>query len=91
MNERDKWKTISIAKGVVRKRDAAYRRDADAYARLRKEGHQPRNIEGCATLEAEATMPMEIQMGKVFDKEDKGAAAEGWDMAYQIGLRGPQR
>jgi hypothetical protein len=89
VSDKEKWRSIGISKGIARKRDAAWRRDADAYARLRRDGHQPPHVSGSATLEAEASMPMEIEMGKVFDKKDKDAAKEGWDMSYEIGLRGP--
>ena len=89
--EQEKWKTVGIARGIARKRDVAYKRDAEAYWRLRKEGHQPRNIDGCAALERDAHMPLEIEMGKCFDKKDRGAAQDGLDMAREIGLRGPAK
>jgi hypothetical protein len=91
MNDKEKWKTVSVAKGIGRKKDRKYKADADAYYRLRQEGHQPPRVDGCAALEREASLDLEITMGKVWDAKDKGAAKEGWDMAYDIGMRGPQK
>jgi hypothetical protein len=89
MSDREKWASISITKGAGRKKDRKYKIDAEAYYRLRQEGHQPPQVEGSARLERDASLPFEITMGKVFDGKDKGAAQEGWDMSYDIGLRGP--
>jgi hypothetical protein len=43
-------------------------RDMPAYAALRSQGLQPHDIDGCAELQARATIPWEIETGRVLPK-----------------------
>lgn len=43
--------------------------DMPAYKRLRKEGLQPRSVDGAAMAEAQAQHPLEIDMGRPLGKE----------------------
>lgn len=51
-------------------------KDGDAYKRLRRDGLQPRDIDGCAALEAKANHPMEIAMGKTLHPRALDIAAD---------------
>lgn len=57
--------------------------DMPAYARLRRQGLQPPHIAGSAALERHAAEPWEVQMGRVYQGEERKAyrnllsAAEG--------------
>jgi hypothetical protein len=93
MNNREKWLTIAVIGERTRRnnvKDAALAKDMAAYKRLRHEGHQPPQVGGSAALERDADLPMEIEMGKVFTKEDRPHAEEGWAISKEIGLRGPK-
>lgn len=47
----------------VKAREARWGRDMPAYKRLRKNGQQPRCIDGCAELESKAASAAEIELG----------------------------
>lgn len=46
-------------------REAVLGKDMDAYKRLRRDGTQPRSIDGSAHLEARATEKSEIERGRL--------------------------
>lgn len=55
-------------KGAVAVTEAKERdlhRDRDAYKRLRSDGLQPPQIDGCAQLEKRATTPTEVESGQL--------------------------
>lgn len=61
--------------------------DMPAYSRMRKNGLQPKSIDGCATLEKHASTKLEVQMGHLFDTPEKMAKArEGMQRATDMGL-----
>lgn len=51
----------------VNERERRWARDMPAYKRLRNDGLEVRGIDGAADLEAKATHPMEVAIGKTFD------------------------
>lgn len=51
--------------------DKAFGRDGDAYKRLRKQGLQPRQIDGSAELEARAESRVEVESGKILTPRKK--------------------
>lgn len=69
--------------GVMRRTDASRRepklaKDRDAYARLRREGLQPRTITGSAELEATMDHRHEVAMGHVFPAQRFPDRAATW-------------
>lgn len=69
--------------GVMRRTGATSReqtlaRDRDAYARLRREGLQPRTVDGSAELEATADHRHEVEMGHTFPKTAFPDRAATW-------------
>lgn len=57
-------------------REKRWDKDMPAYYRLRKEGLQPRGIDGSAEWEAKANSQIELEMGKVLGKEKDVRRAE---------------
>lgn len=55
-----------------------------AYKRLRKNGLQPKAIDGCAELESKATTQQEVEMGRIFSKEQMPSVMEGIERAKEI-------
>lgn len=69
--------------GVLRRTGATSReqtlaRDRDAYARLRREGLQPRTVGGSAELEATADHRHEVEMGHAFPRSRFPDRADTW-------------
>jgi hypothetical protein len=88
----EKYRSIGILGKRTRaanRVDATYEKDAAAYRRLRADGLQPSHIAGSAVLEQTATIPLELEMGRTFSKEEMPHAREGIEISEQIGLRGP--
>lgn len=56
---------VRAAEATERKWDA----DMPAYKRLRKEGLQPRGVDGAAMVEQQAQHPLEIEMGRPLGKD----------------------
>lgn len=52
-------------------REKRWDKDMPAYKRLRKQGLQPKTIDGAAHLEAKATTRFEIESGRVLEGETK--------------------
>lgn len=49
----------------IERKEQEWKKDHDAYRRLRKEGYQPHQVDGAGTLESKATDRMEIEMAHV--------------------------
>lgn len=69
--------------GVMRRTGATSReqqlaRDRDAYARLRREGLQPRTVGGSAELERTADHRHEIEMGHAFPADKFPDRSDTW-------------
>lgn len=84
--DREKWLSIGVMKKSVPSAiEERWQKDMPAYANLRKNGLQPRQIDGCAELEAQASDKIEVEMGHVFDsKKDLAEARVGMEMARDI-------
>lgn len=54
---------------AINQREKNWDRDMPAYKRLRKQGLQPRGIDGAGDIEALADSPLEVEMGKKLGKE----------------------
>lgn len=50
---------------AINQKEAGWDKDMPAYKRLRKEGLQPRHIDGAARLEAHADHEIEVTAGKL--------------------------
>lgn len=88
----EKYRSISVIRPrtrAVNRADGQLAKDMDAYSRLRSDGQQPAQIQGCAELEQRAEMKIELEMGKVFDKADRPHVEEGIRISEQLGMRGP--
>lgn len=64
------------AKTVV-DRDGRWDADMPAYRRLRDNGVQPKQIDGCAELETRATEQFEVEMGTIVPDYAKSRVKEG--------------
>lgn len=51
-------------------------KDMAAYKRLRREGHQPKTLDGAAELEACANSRLEIRRGRLYDNQALKEAAD---------------
>ena len=49
------------------RRDIRWERDMPAYKRLRQDGLQPRQIDGCGVLESRAELEKQVTMGTLAD------------------------
>lgn len=47
------------------KKERGWQKDMPAYKRLRADGLQPRQIDGCAEIEKKATTTVEVETGRV--------------------------
>ena len=55
---------------AIDKKEGGWKVDIPAYRRLRKQGLQPKSIDGSARIEARAETKAEVELGKII--EDKG-------------------
>lgn len=60
----------------VNQRERRWDRDMPAYKRLRKNGLQPKGVDGCAELETRATEKFEIEMGHIVPKHAQSHVKE---------------
>lgn len=60
--------------------------DAPAYKRLRKQGYQPKDIEGSARLEAKAQTSKEIEMGRLLGPKAKAKVKEADQISQDLGV-----
>lgn len=66
---------------VSRQRDDALDKDLDAYKRLRKNGLQPKAIDGSAALEkSDIRSQFDIDLGHVVPKSEESRVREGFEM-----------
>ena len=64
--------------------EARWERDMPAYARLRRNGLQPKAIDGCSTLEQHAETQLEVEMGALFTKEQMPSVLTGMEIAREL-------
>lgn len=57
-------------------RDGRWSRDMKAYKDMRKQGVQPRGIDGAHDLAMRAESQVEVESGQVLDKTQRAALAE---------------
>ena len=60
--------------------------DMPAYKRLRAQGFQPPQIDGCSELERKAETKHEVELGHLFPKERIGKIKEDLHKAKDLGL-----
>ncbi len=71
--QKEHWQSVSFtgvtsaAAKKINKVEAGWDKDMPAYKRLRANGLQPKNIDGCAALESKAETPQEIQAGIILN------------------------
>jgi putative FmdB family regulatory protein len=65
--------------------EARWDKDLPAYKRLRHNGYQPPSVDGCATLETEATSGFEIETGLKYGHMDSTLVEESMQMARESG------
>ena len=69
----------------INAREDRWQKDMPAYKELRRQGLQPRQIDGSAELTAKATDRLEIELGHVLPtKEQRESAKEGMAAAQAI-------
>ena len=95
---RARWLSVSISPSAtptrnrgaevatVGKTESRWAKDHDAYRRLRKDGLQPKALDGAANIEARANTADEVTMGHLFSKEELPKVREGMQMAQEMGL-----
>lgn len=71
-----------VVAGVAR--EARWSRDMPAYKRLRQDGLQPRQIDGCGDLETRATHEKQIEMGTTIPSEKQIKLAD--TISRDVGL-----
>lgn len=73
---------------VVREEEKEQQLSADlpAYKRLRRNGVQPRQIDGASSLEQRAEDQFDVELGHIVPKEYKSRVQEGFDTARELGL-----
>lgn len=71
-------------------KDRRWDADMPAYKRLRKNGVQPRQIDGSAALETRASDQFEVELGTIVPKEAKSRVQEGLAISREIDWK-PQK
>lgn len=69
--------------------EARWDKDMPAYKRLRRDGLQPKHIDGSAAAEARAEHPLEIEMGRKLGAEADVQRAQ--EVAAELGLNDPKK
>ena len=77
--------TSSAGAATVNERERNWDRDMPAYKALRKQGLQPKGIDGCAELATRANSQMEIEMGHIVPKQMIPRIKEGMAEAKELG------
>lgn len=88
--DREKLLSIAVKKysNARDKDEKQLSKDLDAYQRIRRQGIQPRTIDGSAELEGRANNRLEMEMGHLFPSKDEWAKAkEGMARAEEINER----
>lgn len=90
---RDHWLSVGVAPSATPTRsgraaeinatEARWTKDMDAYKAMRRQGMQPRRIDGADRLAATATDPLEIEMGRTLPGTPQEIRA-GIERAQQI-------
>lgn len=80
-------KLLAVQLGIVspttiKERDLS--KDMGAYKHLRRDGLQPKQIDGCAELESRATDRFEVELGHLIPDKDKPAVREGLQAAKEM-------
>jgi hypothetical protein len=92
---RCKLETVSLAPSAagssqakeVNARDSRWHKDMAAYKALRKNGMQPKGIDGSAVLESRAGDQFEIQTGHLFKTpEERKGVLDAMDRAREAGV-----
>lgn len=96
-----RWSSVSVAPSATPTRkggaeaarinagDKQLAKDRDAYKELRKQGYQPRNVDGCADLATRAVDRFDIERGHtVTDPAMKKEVIEGEKIVRDMGLIG---
>ena len=65
-------------------RERRWDQDMPSYYRMRKAGLQPRQIDGCAELEAKASDQFEVEMGHIIPAKDRDRIKEGFAIAKEL-------
>lgn len=84
---RDHWLSIAVAPSAtpsrhpqaveVNEREKRWQKDMPAYKAIRKNGLQPKQIDGCAELQTRATTQQEIELGSIMTPSEMQSAKEG--------------
>lgn len=86
----DHWRSIQLNGRPPSEQSGMEKRwkvDMPAYKRLRRNGLQPRGIDGSAALEKHASTKMEVEMGHLLrTKEEMTRAREGMQRAADMEL-----
>ena len=92
-SNRDHWLSVGIAPSATPTRSGRaaeinatedqWSRDMDAYKELRRQGLQPRRIDGADELAATASDPLEVEMGRTLPGSPK-EIREGIARAQEI-------
>lgn len=92
-SNRDHWLSVGIAPSAVATRsgraaeinetEKRWASDMDAYRSMRRQGLQPRQIDGADRLAATASDPLEIEMGRTLPGSPK-EIRDGIERANQI-------
>ena len=69
----------------INQTEAQWDVDMPAYARMRKDGIQPKGIDGAATIEAHADTQFEVESGNLYRKGAK-QIQEGVELSKELGL-----
>jgi hypothetical protein len=69
--------------------EAGWQRDMPAYKAMRRQGYQPRNIDGCHKLEGTAKIPLELEMGHAFATNEERSVAQDTLMELRDNERNP--
>lgn len=69
---------------AVNAKDKVLSDDLAAYKRLRRDGLQPKRIDGSATVEARANSQFDIDLGHVVPKSQEARIREGFEAVRQI-------
>jgi hypothetical protein len=68
----------------VELKERQWHRDMASYRELRRQGYQPKNIDGCAELEGRVSSQFELETGHLFTKEQMVEVREGIRIAHEI-------
>lgn len=82
-----KTMSIRVDRGgakVIDAKDRQLARDRDAYLRLRRDGLQPKHVDGARDLEGTVNSQYDIDLGHVVPPSEVGRVQEGYAMAKEM-------